>query len=263
MRAVAVAALALAAAACGHDDGDVAARRAPPPAATGPGRAPSAAPAAAEATPPAVATPARRTIAGIVVGETTAAQAVATLAGQGVTCTDASMMGMMARAHAAHGCPRPARLRAAPAAAAAMPAGHARYLSDPALQQARWACADVLVALLGDGRDGVRGRLLVVVAPGADAPVSLVAYQRTYRAGDAAVADAGATFAALAGRYGAAATARGDVPAVGAALPPFQPVERRWRFADLEVEATAVDLGRTGIAVSEELAVPAPAPHGS
>ena len=74
--------------------------------------------------------------------------------------------------------------------------------------------------------------------------------------GDRAADDARATFGALTTRYGAAVEPRGDIPAPGARLVRMTPVRRTWRLTDLVVEASATDLGGTGISVSEELRVP-------
>jgi hypothetical protein len=135
---------------------------------------------------------------------------------------------------------------------AQMPAGHARYLQDPALAQARLSCEGVALAALEEGRPaGVTARVLIV-APRSDAPVGLVALQRTHRDADAAADDARAMFAALERSLGRADESQGAVPAAGARLARMAPVRRTWTRGGVVVEATAVDLGATGIAVSEE-----------
>ncbi len=218
----------------------------------------------APAAPRTAATAAQRTLLDIEIGKTPIAEASATLARLGITCVDASLFAMMAKAHAGRGVTVPDGALAhvqrgeAPPATAGMPAGHAAYLNDPALRQARLSCVDVPVDRLGDGRTGVTGRLLVIADSDA-APVSFIALQRTYRDADAATADARATFAALDARLGPPLPGAGTL-ADGAGLERYRPIKRAWAFTDLEASASATDLGDTGLSVSEELRVPAPAP---
>lgn len=228
-------------------------------------RAP-AAPTGAAAAP--AATGALPVVLGITLGQTSVADARAALAAAGHACEDASLFAMMAKAHAARGVKVPdvalaqARRGERPPEAAGMPSGHAKYLEDPALQQVRISCEGVPVAALGDGRDGVTGRVLVV-ADAEGAPVTFVAFQRTHRAATAAVADARAMFAALERAHGAPRRGAEALPAADE-LRRYKPVRRRWRAGSLRVTATLVDLGDTGISVSEEWTVryrgPAEAP---
>jgi hypothetical protein len=227
----------------------------------------------APATPTGVAAAAPATgalpvVLGITLGQTSVADARAALAAAGLACEDASLMAMMAKAHVARGVRVPDEALAAarrgerPPEAAGMPSGHAKYLEDPALQQVRISCEGVPVAALGDGRAGVTGRVLVV-ADAEGAPVTFVAFQRTHRAAAAAVADARAMFAAHERTHGAPRRGAEALPAADE-LRRYQPVRRRWRAGSLRVTATLVDLGDTGISVSEEWTVrylgPAEAP---
>lgn len=177
---------------------------------------------------------------GIEVGTSSVAEATAAIEGRGVTCVDASLMAAMRKAHAGKAMP------------AQMPEGHARYLEDPALAQARISCEGVALDAIEAGRPaGVKARVLIV-ADRADAPVGLVALQRTHRDADAAADDARAMFAALERAFGRPDERQGEVPAAGARLGRMQPVRRTWARGGVVVEATAVDLGDTGISVSEE-----------
>jgi hypothetical protein len=161
------------------------------------------------------APPRDTSLLGVEVGATSLADARAVLAARGLDCADASM-------------------------AAVMPPGHGRYLKGE-LRQARIRCRGLAL----DG--GVTASVLVV-APDDAAPVELVAIQRTHH--DAAVAetDARAMFAALEARLGAPSERRGELP-----LARVRPVERRWRAGGRQIAARAVDLGATGIAVTEEV----------
>jgi hypothetical protein len=179
-------------------------------------------------------------LAGIEVGKTSVADAQAAIERRGVACVDASLMAAMRKAHAGKAMP------------AQMPEGHARHLKDPALAQARISCEDVPLDAIEPGRPaGVKARVLIV-APRSDAPVGLVALQRTHRDADAAADDARAMFAALEGAFGRADESQGTVPAEGARLARMAPVRRTWTRGGVVVEATALDLGDTGISVSEE-----------
>lgn len=94
-------------------------------------------------------------------------------------------------------------------------------------------------------RPGGSPRVLLV-AERPDAPVTSVAIQRTHRDRGAALADATDLFAELARRLGAAAP-----PCPVVALRPATPVECTWRVRGGTVRAVAVDLGATGVSVSE------------
>jgi hypothetical protein len=179
-------------------------------------------------------------VAGIEVGKSSVAEAQAAIERRGVACVDASLMAAMRKAHAGKAMP------------AHLPDGHARYLNDPALAQARISCEDVPLEAIEPGRPaGVTARVLIV-ADRADAAVGLVALQRTHRDADAAADDARAMFAALERAFGRPDEHQGAVPAAGARLGRMQPVRRTWTRGGVVVEATAVDLGDTGISVSEE-----------
>ena len=177
---------------------------------------------------------------GIEVGATPVGEARAAIEGRGHACVDASLAAMMQKAHAGKAMP------------AGMPAGHARYLKDPALAQARISCDGVPLDAIEPGRPAVPARVLVV-APRAGAPVSLVAVQRTHTDAAAAADDARAMFSALERRLGRPDERQGEPPAAGARLARMQIVRRAWTRGDTVIEATAVDLGATGISVSEEI----------
>ena len=179
-------------------------------------------------------------VAGIALGTSSVAEARAAIEERGVACVDASLMAAMRKAHEGM------------KGHAQMPAGHAKYLKDPALAQARISCEGVALDAIEEDRPaGVKARVLIV-ADRADAPVGLVALQRTHRDADAAADDARAMFAALERRFGRADERQGAAPAAGARLGRMQPVRRTWTRGGVVVEATAVDLGATGISVSEE-----------
>jgi hypothetical protein len=199
-----------------------------------------------------------RTLLGITLGSTSVADAKAALAAAGVTCEDASMFAMMAKAHAHKNVKVPdvaldqAKRGEAPPAAAGMPSSHAKYLNDPALRQVRLSCENVPVDKLDATRAGVTGRLLVIADSDA-APITFIAYQRTYTDAQAAADDARTMFASLDARLGASGPA---ALAPDARLERYKPIKRAWTFPDLVIEARAIDLGATGISVSEELRVP-------
>lgn len=199
------------------------------------------------------ATAAQRTWLGVTVGVTPIAAARFAIEARGLTCEDASLAAVMRKAHGQAGVP--AGPDGGPPPAAEMPSGHGRYLDDPALAQARIACAGLPLDELGDGRAPGRTGRVLLVAPEPDAAVSLIAIQRTHTDAAAAADDARAMFDALA-RYGATTEAKGDVPAAGATLPALTPVRRVWKLGGVTVEARAVDLGQTGISISEELRFP-------
>lgn len=193
-----------------------------------------------------------RGILGVKVGETTASEAKDLLQEAGLRCDDASLMAMMREAHARHGVP------AAPAGElppGQMPSGHEQFLKDPALMQARITCTGLRVAELDDREDAPADApvRVLLVADTATAPLRLLALQRTYTDGARALADARVSFAALGRRYGAPSESKGEL---GAALVEMTPVRRTWTFPTLVVEAKAVDLGATGVSVSEEIRTP-------
>lgn len=179
----------------------------------------------------------------VTIGATPIAEARAAIERRGIACEDASLSAMMRAAHAKHG--------VTDDAGAEPPAGHDRYMNDPALHQARITCAELPLAALGDGRDGTARVLLV--ADDADAPVRLLALQRTHADPAAGADDARAMFAALTKLHGAPTDARGELPS--GPLPRLSPVRRIWRLSGVVVEAVATDLGPTGVSVSEELRV--------
>jgi hypothetical protein len=177
---------------------------------------------------------------GIEVGRSSVAEARAAIERLGAECVDASLMAAMRKAHAGKAMP------------AQLPEGHARHLADPALAQARWSCEGVALDAVAQGRPaGVRARVLIV-ADRSDAPVRLVAVQRTHDDPDRAAADARVMFAALERELGRPDQAHGAIPAAGARLARVTPVRRTWTRGGVVVEATAVDLGATGVSVSEE-----------
>lgn len=183
-------------------------------------------------------------IAGIEVGRTAVGDATAAIERLAVECVDASLMAAMQKAHAG---------TAMPARNGTMPEGHARYLQDPKLAQARISCEGVPLDQLEPGRPvGIRARVLIV-AERSDAPVSLIALQRTHLDAEAAAADARAMFGALERQLGKPDERQGAIPAAGERLGRMRIVQRAWTRGGVVVEATAVDLGATGISVSEEV----------
>lgn len=145
-------------------------------------------------------------------------------------CEDVSLMTIMKKAHAAHA-----------GEAKGMPSDHLKMLVDPAFLQIRYACEDV------PSPSGAIGRVLFVAKSRFD-PLQTVAHQRHHDNARDAASDFGSTIALLEKSYGAPQVSTGD-----AALAVYKPVVREWHLKDSTIRVQAMNFGKRGASVSEEV----------
>lgn len=130
--------------------------------------------------------------------------------------------------------------------------------------QVRWDCQDVAVDRLVPGGSGTARLLLVFDSPGH--PLRHVSLDRSHAQVAAARADFQAAYASLRRRFGEPTSQLGAPPLrPDSDLPHMSPVAVEWRFADLQVKLSALNLGPGRINVGELIEVPVPlrpdAPH--
>lgn len=183
-----------------------------------------------EAPAPAKSDAAAPSIVGATVGTTTTFELEKLVAKAGLHCEDVSLLAMMKKAHAS-----------AKGAPAAMPSDHMKMLSDPAFLQIRFACDDVPSA------NGSVGRLLFVHDSRFD-PLKTVAHQRFHVDHAEAANDFATTIALLEKTYGKPSISQGD-----ATLAAYEPVAREWNVRGARVKVSAMNLGKRGTQVTEEI----------
>ena len=202
----------------------------------------------------------QRTVAGIVIGKTPVAELTTDAAKLGLSCEDVSLMEVMRKAHAQHNLPTDMAAlsklpNATPGVPAGMPSDHMKYLKDPALQQVRLSCDNAQLSLFGGGHVSGTGRLLLVADQKNEA-IRSASLQRSDVDPHMAVADVRASLADLTARYGAPTWSQGTIPDANGTFSHLDHVVRRWDFAGVSVELSAVDFAARGVAVSEEVHVP-------
>ena len=169
-------------------------------------------------------------------------------------------MEVMRKAHAQHNLPTDMAAlsklpNATPGVPAGMPSDHMKYLKDPALQQVRLSCDNAQLSLFGGGHVSGTGRLLLVADQKNEA-IRSASLQRSDVDPHMAVADVRASLADLTARYGAPTWSQGTIPDANGTFSHLDHVVRRWDFAGVSVELSAVDFAARGVAVSEEVHVP-------
>ena len=194
---------------------------------------------------PASARAPARAAFGVDIGMTTLDEARGFAAARGITCEDASIGTLMKKARTAHSTGPDAITAATPLAKG----------PQPITPQVRLSCPGTAAGALGDrARPEGRGRLLFIF-DSTHAPLRLVAYQRSHSEAAAARADLVDAVAAMTAAFGEPALA-GTLPVAGEPFPELRTIAFEWRFDDLQVRVTALDHGKRGIAINEEVGVP-------
>lgn len=174
------------------------------------------------------------------VGQTTRAAVDALVNARGVHCQDLSPAVLGAKMRAQRPPDIDASSRASPARA-----------GNP---QVRISCGNVAAsALLDRPRPAAQGRWLFVFDSPAH-PLRHVSYRRRHGDHATAAADLSQTVSTLTERFGPP-TSASVLPATFKA---FRPYKWEWRFADIRVEASALNYGERGVDVLEAIEVPWP-----
>jgi hypothetical protein len=120
--------------------------------------------------------------------------------------------------------------------------------------QVRLSCPSVSGPQIGDrDRDRSRGRWLFVF-DSPEHPLRHTSFRRRHTDHTAANRDLSAAVAALTAAYGPP-TSRSQLPAE---FKKFHPYKWEWRFANVRVEASALNYGKRGVDVLETIEVPWP-----